>query len=399
MTILFESYLFPDSLLDTFRSKSKVALDFAAHNLCKAIITGIKENGVNLRIINAPNIGSFPSYYSSPFVPGTKLNEGISLSFVNITYFKRRIIRNKLFQAINKELRAIPPSEETALLLYNFRCLPIISKIKKRWPSIKVIMIVTDLPWNTSMAPSRLTDIGKRIVGTSINLNHEDLQLVDGYVLLAPKMLEALHVENKPWCHMEGIYESETMIGSVEKEQEKVILYTGNLGKKYGITRLLDAFNAIEGDDYRLWFRGGGDCKDEIERRMLTDKRISILPQLSRKDLLALQKRATILINPVEPTQSFTNYFFPSKTLEYLASGTPVVMYHLSCMPEEYNKYIYYIEDETVESMRDKIVEVCSMSQNDMDIRAKQASSFILNNKTPKPQVKRMIEFINSITI
>ncbi len=399
MTILFESYIFPESLLVEFKQKSKVALDFAAHNLSKAIYTGLIENGINVRVVNAPNIGSYPSYYKSLFVPGTQLDHGVSVSFLNVSYLKRFFIRKKLFKAIKNELKLVAPTEDIALLLYNFRCLPILSKIKKIMPRLKIVMVVTDLPWNTSMAPSKLTRIGKKIVGTNNDLRQDDLQMVDGYVLLAPKMREALNVENKPWCHMEGIYEPETQVEEVSKDNEKVILYTGNLGRKYGILNLLEAFNGIKETEYRLWFRGGGDCKEEIERRMKVDDRIQLFPPLSRVELLGLQRRATILINPVEPEQRFTNYFFPSKTLEYLASGTPVVMYHLNCMPKEYDEYIYYINEESVDGLRNKITEVCSLPREYLMNRGREASAFILKNKTPKPQTSKIISFIKSLSL
>ena len=399
MTILFESYFFPDSLLEEYKSKSKVALDFAAHNLCKALYMGFKANGVNIRVVNAPNIGSFPAYYKSPFVPGGKLENGVSLPFINIAYFKRSYLRKKLFKTIKEELQSLQPSEETTLLLYNFRCLPLLPIIKEKWPWVKIVMIVTDLPWNTSMAPSKLTRLGKKIVGTNNRLDSNCLQTVDGFVLLAPKMREALHVENKPWCHMEGIYESDTQLGDIKKESENVILYTGNLGKKYGIIDLLDAFEGIDDNNYRLWFRGGGDCKDEILKRSEKDCRIKLFPQLSREDLLKLQKQATILVNPVSPSLRFTDYFFPSKTLEYLASGTPVVMQRLSCIPKEYDEFIYYIDDDTVDGMRKKIIEICSMPKEYLAMCGEKAAEFIFNNKTPKPQTGKIIEFINGISL
>lgn len=399
MTIVFESYFFPDSLFSEIKQKSKVALDFAAHNLSKAIYTGMKNNGVNVRVVNAPNIGSFPSYYKSPFVPGIQINDGVSIRFLNVIFFKRYDIRRRIFRAVNNELCSLSTDEDVTLLLYNYRCLPFLQKLKKRWPKLKVVMIVTDLPWNTSMAPSMLTRVGKYIFGTNNNnLKQEYLQYVDGYVLLAPGMKDAIGVGEKPWIHMEGIYESDTAIGEVEKETGKIVLYTGNLSRKYGIMNLLDAFSMIEQEDYQLWFRGGGDCKDVILERAQMDKRIRLLPPLTREDLLTLQKKATVLVNPVGTSQSFTNFFFPSKTLEYLASGTPVLMYHLNCIPKEYDKYLFYIEQETPEGIKEKIIEICSLDSGYIKDLGQRATLFIINNKTPIPQTKKIIDFINSIT-
>lgn len=398
MTILFESYIFPETLLNVFKAKSKVGLDFAAHNLSKAIYTGLKNNRVNVRVVNAPNIGSFPAYYKSPIVPGVEINDGKSIPFLNVAFLKRYDIRRRICRAINNELRYISTDEDVTLLLYNFRCLPFLRKLKKKWPLLKVLLLVTDLPWNTTMAPSVLTRVGKHIVGTNNNLKQEYLQYVDGYVLLAPGMKDAIGIGEKPWMHMEGIYESDSVIRDTEKEPNKVILYTGNLSRKYGIMNLLDAFSMIPGKEYRLWFRGGGDCKDAILDRAKNDDRIKILPPLTREELLCLQKKATVLVNPVGPSQGFTHLFFPSKTLEYLASGTPVLMYHLSCMPKEYDDYLFYIEHETPEGIKDKIVEVCTQESGYLRELGLRATSFVINNKTPIPQTKKIIDFINSIS-
>lgn len=44
---------------------------------------------------------------------------------------------------------------------------------------------------------------------------------------------------------MEGIYNDEENVDSIERDKEKVIMYTGNLGARYGIITLLDAFAKI----------------------------------------------------------------------------------------------------------------------------------------------------------
>ena len=62
---------------------------------------------------------------------------------------------------------------------------------------------------------------------------------------------------------------------------------------------------------------------------------------MSREELLKMERRATVMINPTPARLNFTKYFFPSKTMEYLASGTPTVMYRLGCMPKEYDDYVY----------------------------------------------------------
>ena len=56
--VLFVSKLYPDALLSDFVKDAKVGLDFAAHNLSMAIWTGFKQNGIDVDILNTPQLGS-----------------------------------------------------------------------------------------------------------------------------------------------------------------------------------------------------------------------------------------------------------------------------------------------------------------------------------------------------
>lgn len=397
MTILFESQMYPEELEGIFVANSKVTLDFAANNFCKAITEGIKANGPDLRLVNLPNLGSFPSLYKKPWVKGCNFSDGVSISYCNISYLKRFHIKNRLYRAIKAELSSKVKRDDLVLLLYNFQCLSILKTLKRQFPQMKVCLIVTDLPEYMAKPNSKLYNLGKEIITRNKQSYDIDLSDIDGLVLLAPKMSEKLNMGEKPWIQMEGIYETGTETEEKQKESGKVILYTGNLGERYGVLNLLDAFAGIDGDDYKLCFRGSGDCQNEILERSKSDKRIILLPPLSRKDLLRLQKSATVLVNPVSPSEVFTNYFFPSKTLEYLASGTPVIMYHLNCLPKEYDKHIYYIEEDSVEGLRNKLIEVCNKPIDELRKFGEDASKFIYDNKTPKPQMKKVIDFIKSL--
>lgn len=397
MNIIFESHFYPEVLEAEFKNKSKVTLDYAAHNFSKAIFEGLKENKQDVYFVNLPNIGSFPTLYKRAWVKGGHFNEGISLGFCNISYLKRYSIKRRLFKAVKKSIAANKQDEKTTLLLYNFRCLSFVDQLKKEYPSLKVCMIVTDLPEYMVRPRNMLFGLGRKIIPDGKDSSMIDVSQVDGFILLAPQMAERIRVGNKPWVQVEGIYEAGTEIGDVEKEKGKVILYTGNLSKRYGIINLLDAFEGITDKDYKLWLRGSGDCQEEIIKRSKRDSRITLLPPLTREELLKLQKQSTVLVNPVGASEAFTNYFFPSKTLEYLASGTPVVMYHLNCLPKEYDKHIYYIEEDSVEGIRKKLIEICNKPICELKLFGKEATQFIYDNKTPKPQMKKVIDFINSL--
>ena len=72
-------------------------------------------------------------------------------------------------------------------------------------------------------------------------------------------------------------------------------------------------------------------------------------------------------------------------------------MYHLNCLPKEYDKHIYYIEEDSVEGLRNKLIEVCNKPIDELRKFGEDASKFIYDNKTPKPQMKKVIDFIKSL--
>ena len=178
------------------------------------------------------------------------------------------------------------------------------------------------------------------------------------------------------------------------KNVNKTILYTGNLDKRYGIIDLLDAFQLIKDDDYRLWIRGNGNTEIEIKERMKQDKRISLIPQLSKNALLRLEREASLLVNPVSYREEFTKFFFPSKTMDYLASGTPTMMHKLACLPNEYLEYLYLFKNDTPTQMATDIQQFFTSDLTTRIEKGRKASRFIRTKKTAKIQVKKILDIL-----
>ena len=396
MKILHIFSLYPDKLLPNFLKRSKIGLDFAAHNLQESIMKGYEENNADFHVINAPLMGSFPPYSSMLKIPSYKSEDGIidSVSYYNVSLIKRFSKQYSVKSKILDWCKA-NKGEKCVVVLYNFSCASVAIDIKYRFPNVRVCLLVTDLVEYMSSKNDALTVLNKKL--TSLIPHKDYSECIDGYILLAKDMRERLPVGNKPYLHMEGIYNKPSEEVTSEKDTHKVILYTGNINKRYGIENLLKAFSLIKDKDYRLWIRGNGECEEIVKEFRNNDSRIVYFEQMSRNDLLELEKKATVLVNPVPPSQTFTRYFFPSKTLEYMASETPTLMFQLSCFPQGYSNYLYFFEDESVEGMSKRIVEICSKPSDELVAFGKKAAQFISSEKTPKAQTRRMLDFYNSL--
>lgn len=112
---------------------------------------------------------------------------------------------------------------------------------------------------------------------------------------------------------------------------------------------------------------------------------------------MELQKQATVLVNPRQNNEEFSKYSFPSKTMEYLSSGVPVVAYKLDGMPDEYDSYIQYVEDNAIESLKEKLVEVCELSEEERQNLGSAGRAFVLTEKNSTVQVKKIVTLIKSI--
>lgn len=115
---------------------------------------------------------------------------------------------------------------------------------------------------------------------------------------------------------------------------------------------------------------------------------------MSTDEVRSLQKKVTVLVNPRHSTEDFTKYSFPSKTLEYMASGTPVLMSPLPSMPEEYKQHLYLFDDESVEGMKQMIEKVCSLSISELFNKGKAAQAFVISHKNSLVQVQHILKLI-----
>jgi glycosyltransferase involved in cell wall biosynthesis len=220
------------------------------------------------------------------------------------------------------------------------------------------------------------------------------LPCVDRFVLLTKHMADRMGL-TQPWCVMEGIaaVPEELPEATPTNDPIKTVMYTGTLHKRFGVMHLVEAFSRIEDPQMRLVLCGIGDSEADIRRAAEKDGRISFLGQLKRDEVIRLQRQATVLVNPRPGDEEFTKYSFPSKTMEYLASGVPVVAYKLAGIEDEYDAYLQYPEDGTVEALADKISQICRLEPQDWARLGAQGRQFVLGQKNARVQSRKILAF------
>ena len=105
---------------------------------------------------------------------------------------------------------------------------------------------------------------------------------------------------------------------------------------------------------------------------------------------------AALLVNPRPTNEEYTKYSFPSKNMEYMVSGTPVLTTDLPGMPRDYLPYVYLIEKEDVEGVAESFKYVLNISQCDRDSKGFEAKRYVIENKSNVKQAAKVINLIGS---
>lgn len=170
----------------------------------------------------------------------------------------------------------------------------------------------------------------------------------------------------------------------------------GGLHCKYGIKDLVDGFNMLQ-NDIELHLYGQGDAVEYIKKIAEKNNKIKYMGFKLNSEIIVAEKKAVLLINPRPTTEEFTLYSFPSKTIEYMLTGTPILMTKLPGMPKEYYDFVYFIDEESSTGIKESIERVIKNSKEELVEKGKQAKEFIIKNKNNEVQGRRIYEFIKSI--
>lgn len=398
--VIFVSLLYPEGEDDRVLKSSTVGIEGAANNFQWGLIKGVQEVTSNkVRIINSVPMGSFPRFNKIIYQRGNVFESPSfvtdNIGFVNLPIIKQWNRRIGLVKRLNRFLEE--SDEQHTLVIYSLYqpYLKAIKTLKKRHKNTKCVLIVTDLPGvNGLQTGNKFREwIKSRIGDNAIKL----CKYIDSFVLLTEPMKEVLSVGNRPYIIIEGVYNSAEREDCIIEKKNSVIAYTGTIEDSLGINTLLDAFDLLENKEAILLIAGSGRGVDSVKERASVNTRIKYLGYLPRNEILKLQYSASVLVNPRHSNEVYTKYSFPSKTMEYLSTGVPVVMNKLEGIPEEYYPYLYFTESDSPEDLAKTIDYVLRLDTKEIEDRGQSAKQFIVNQKSSVAQGKKFVDFIGHV--
>lgn len=350
------------------------------------LLTGLAQNGVDVTCIsglpvnrklmqncyieggNETENGVQYHYFGAPNYPILRRAVLVVKSF-----FKSLVFSNKDLVMVCDILNV---SIATGML--------IAAKLKR----IKIIGIVTDVPGCLSYSD------GKK---KTEKFNAYIMKKFDGYVLLTEQMNSLINTNNRPYVVIEGQVDTDMVLRENKpdnKQMPKILMYAGSLMRIYGIENLCKAFILTNVEGWELHIYGDGDFKDSVVQMCKEYTSIKYMGIKLNDEIVEAEIQASLLVNPRPTKDEYTHYSFPSKNMEYMVSGTPMLTTKLPGMPPEYYKFIYSFDGDDVDSMSITLKEVMSKSSQELNDKGIQAKEFVLNNKNNIIAAKKIIQLV-----
>ena len=244
-----------------------------------------------------------------------------------------------------------------------------------------------------------LTDLPEMLGETGLTRKTADFVIrhCTDYVFLTQAMNDRINIHGKPYVILEGHADAamkHAVPDLTQKANPRVVLYAGGIGKRYGLENLVQGFLQADIPDTRLEIYGSGDYVPELETIAREHENIDYGGMLLSGDVVPKEMEATLLVNPRPTHEEFVKYSFPSKTMEYMASGTPVLTTNLPGMPEAYRPYVFLIDQESPEGIAHALRKVLSYSNEELFTMGQRARAFVLEERNNIRQAKKLLDML-----
>ena len=388
---------------DYIISNSIRAIQNAADILQRNYIKGIDINtNKKTGILNCTFVGTYPRSFKKILFKGCGLLSEIrkiyDCSFLNLPVFGGLSKYRNLLNAYDKLYANQKPE---IVIAYGFfeENIRLLANIKQNNKGTKTCLIIPDLPEYMSNQGSQ-SIVHKLLINRIYNIFKRNKEYIDYYSVITPQMAEHLSLKKSQYVVIDG------MVGKVEecenrtytKDSNKFIfMYSGGLSKSYGTEQMLSSFSSIDNANIELWICGDGPFKEDVVKAAETDSRIKYFGVVSQEECHDLQRQASCLINPRDDS-IITRYSFPSKTMEYLASGVPVIAKRLTGMDSEYSDF--FIEFSDKRSLEEVMKSSIMMRKDQLNQYGIKGRDFVRKNKTCERQTRKLLELmgVNCLT-
>lgn len=396
-SIVLLGFTIDDKQLSLIARQSAV-LPTQTHRFAWNLVEALKSAGFEvalLSVLPVPNHPEYPHKIIRSSAVEQNNTQGIALGFINLLILKHL---TRFFACLRLGTGFIRSRRAQTLVVHGVHTpFLVFARLVKRLMGLKICLVMTDPPGVVRTVDGTLSRLLKRLDRRLVKLLASGF---DGIICLTPALATDF-APNVPALVLEGFANSELSRFSAGPRQDNKafqIAYAGAINAEYGVKNLVLAFSAITDGHARLDLYGKGPLDEWILKQCQLDKRISHNGMVEHGELMPKLKAASVLINPRPAAQDFVRHSFPSKILEYMALGVPVVTTRLASLPADYSAYLQFTEDDSVSALT-RAIEVVRFQYPVAAARASLGQEYVLREKSVVAQGKLISDFFSKLSI
>ena len=176
------------------------------------------------------------------------------------------------------------------------------------------------------------------------------------------------------------------------------VVFAGQLSELNGVRLLLEALPLCSAPGLRVSVLGGGALEKEVREYAAKDTRLSFEGRVTHQRVLDAYRSADLLVN-LRSTQFVTHrYVFPSKVVECLATGVPLLSTRTGHVEEEFGAFVFLLEEESARALARAIEFVASLPHESRRNIGRCAQEYVLRNKTWEAHLERLSAYLTKRT-
>ncbi|UKA74588.1 glycosyltransferase [Arthrobacter sp. FW306-07-I] len=364
-----------------------------AWNLVYALKSASLEVAL-LSVLPVPNHPEYPYKIIRSSVVEQDNVRGITLGFVNMLILKHA---TRFLACLSTGTRFIRYQDPETIVVHGVHTpFLVFARLVKKGLGRQICLVMTDPPGVVRAADGVISRVLKRLDRKLVRLLASGF---DGIICLTPA-LAADFAPTVPALVLEGFANHElASLPSRSRQADSLfrIAYAGAINVEYGVENLVLAFMSMTDPDVRLHLYGKGPLDKWVLEQCKLDKRILHGGLVDHSALMPRLKEASVLINPRPAAQEFVRYSFPSKILEYMALGAPVITTRLAGLSADYLQYVQLTDDDSVAALARAIEAVRCQYPKAVE-RGLRGREYVLREKSVSNQGKRIAKFLSTLT-
>ena len=265
--------------------------------------------------------------------------------------------------------------------------------LKKKNPKLDTVCLLADLPIDDKTDRKGVSTWLRSFFEKS---TWKSMKICDRYIVLNKHVIDK-YLPSKEYIVIDGGVDEvdiEKYNMPVQKGNEHNILYCGALTEYNGILNLIEAMEILSKKDIILDIYGSGYLENIVKNAALKNPQIRFHGRVSNQEVMQKQKEAWLLINPRVVNDPIAQVTFPSKTFEYLLSGTPVLSTRLNGYTHEYDEAMIYLENDSPENIALAIEKISSYSANKLEKIADQGKKLVVECRNWEVQSSKILDFL-----